>query len=143
MIVDRKSVLRHCEEMFRCFLLAIQESTSLKELHMELPPRGGPSSLALKNMLTHTQSLRSLSLPIPPRHIDVAAAESGFQKNTTLRELTLDFSRVAATVSPILTSLRDHPLLRRLCLRGHVMDLTGLQRHLQNHDIHICMEAYL
>jgi Ran GTPase-activating protein (RanGAP) involved in mRNA processing and transport len=30
-------------------------------------------------------------------------------------------------VSPILTSLRDHPLLRRLCVRGPVVDLTGLE----------------
>jgi hypothetical protein len=42
-----------------CFLPAIQESTSLKELHMELPLQGGPSNLAFENMLTHTQSLRS------------------------------------------------------------------------------------
>jgi Ran GTPase-activating protein (RanGAP) involved in mRNA processing and transport len=30
-------------------------------------------------------------------------------------------------VPPILTSLRDHPLVRRLCLRGNGMDLTGLE----------------
>jgi hypothetical protein len=125
-IDERKSVLLHCEEMFCCFLPAIQGSTSLKELHMELPPRGGPFSLAVKKILMYTQSLRSLSLR-PPRHIDVAAAESGLKKNTTLRELTLEYSRGAATVSPILTSLRDHPLLRRLYLSGHVVNLDGLE----------------
>jgi hypothetical protein len=115
------------EEMFCCFLPAIQESTSLKELHIDFPLIGGPSNLTLENMLTHTQSLRSLSLRIPPRHIDVAAARSGLQKNTTLRELTLVFSRGGVTnVSAILISLRDHPLLRRLYLPGHVVDLTGL-----------------
>jgi hypothetical protein len=31
------------------------------------------------------------------------------------------------TVSPISSSLRDHSFLRRLCLRGHVVDLTGLE----------------
>jgi Ran GTPase-activating protein (RanGAP) involved in mRNA processing and transport len=118
---------RSREEIFSCIMLAIQESTSLKELHMELPSRGGPSNLALENMLTHTQSLRSLSLRIPPGHIDVAAVESGLKKNTTVRELTLEFSWGAATVPSILTSLRDHPLLRRLCLRGHALDLTGLE----------------
>jgi hypothetical protein len=54
--------MQHCEEMVCCFLPAIQESTSLKELHIALPPRSRPSNLALENMLTHTQSLRSLSL---------------------------------------------------------------------------------
>jgi hypothetical protein len=47
------------------------------------------------------------------------------------------------TVSSILTSVRDHPLLRRLCLRGRAVDLTGLETLLLNdtskiteHDIH-------
>jgi hypothetical protein len=38
---------------------------------------------------------------------------------------TLDFSPDATNVSPILTSLRDHP--RRLCLTGQGVDLTGLE----------------
>jgi hypothetical protein len=42
------------EEMLCIFLPAIQESTSLKELHMILPPLAGLSSLAFENMLTHT-----------------------------------------------------------------------------------------
>jgi hypothetical protein len=56
------SVLRHREEIVCCLLSAFQKSTSLKELSMELPLIGGPSNLALENMLTHTQSLQSLSL---------------------------------------------------------------------------------
>jgi hypothetical protein len=123
-------LLRLREEILCCFLPAIQESTSLKELHMELPAIGGPSNLALENMLTHTQSLRSLSLVCPVgalEDIAVAATQSGLKKNTTLREFTLNFSYSATTdVSPILTSLRDHPLLRRLCFDGDVRDLTGL-----------------
>jgi hypothetical protein len=118
------------EEMLCCFLPAIQESTSLKELQMELPSIGGPSNLALENMLAFTQSLQSLSLCYPDGLLeDIAVAEvfSGLKKNTTLRELTLQFSRGATDVSPILTSLRDHPLLRRLCLREFRMDLTGLE----------------
>jgi hypothetical protein len=39
---DRESVLRHREEMFCCFLHAFQESTSLKELDMELPSERVP-----------------------------------------------------------------------------------------------------
>jgi Ran GTPase-activating protein (RanGAP) involved in mRNA processing and transport len=131
-LYDRELVLGHREEMFSCFLAAIQESTSLKELNMELPSRGRPSDQALENMLTHTQSLRSLTLRIPPRYIDVAAVQSGLKKNATLRELTLECSPGAATISPILTTLRDHPLLRRLCLRGHVVNLTGLEILLQS-----------
>jgi hypothetical protein len=122
---------RRCEEILCCFLPAIQESTSLKELHMELPRIGGLSYLVLENMLTHTQSLRSLTLVYPVdllEDIDVAAARSGLRKNTTIRELTLELSRGATTpVPPILASLRDHPLLQRLCVLGHVVNLTGLE----------------
>jgi hypothetical protein len=110
--------LQQREEMFCCFLAAIQESTSLKELDIDSPREGdGPSNLALRNMLTHTQSLRSLRLRCPDG-LAVAAARSGLKKNTTLRELTLAFPR-GTTISPILLSVHDHPLLRRLCLRGY------------------------
>ncbi len=84
-------------------------------------------------MLTHTQSLRSLSLIYPTgllEDVAVAAVSSGLKKNTTLRELTLKCClRKARTsiLAPILTSLHDHPLLRRLCLRGYVTNLTGLE----------------
>jgi Leucine-rich repeat (LRR) protein len=119
--------LRHHEETLCCFLAGIQESTSLKVLDINLPPTGGPSNLALESMLAHTQSLRSLSLIYPyEEDIDVAAASSGLKKNTTLRELTLEVSE-GKTVSSILTSLHDHPVLRRLCFRGHAIDLTGLE----------------
>jgi Ran GTPase-activating protein (RanGAP) involved in mRNA processing and transport len=105
---------------------------------MVLPPRGGPSSLALENMLTHTQSLRSLSLRIPPKHIVGAAVSSGLKKNNSLQELTLEVSPGATILSPILTSLRDHPLLRRLCLRGgHGIDLTGLETVLLSDTVKI------
>jgi hypothetical protein len=128
----REFVLRHREERLCCFLPAFQESTSLKELHMELPFVGAPFKLAFEKMLTHTKSLRSLSLICPLGRLDdtaLAAALSGLEKNITLRELTLEFSwgEGATTVSPILTSLRDHPLLRRSCLRGYVTDLDGLE----------------
>jgi Leucine-rich repeat (LRR) protein len=117
--------LQLCQEMLLCcFLPAIQESTSLKELHISLPLIGRPSTLALENMLKHTQSLRSLSLMCPVG----AAARSGLKKNTTLRELTLEVSHGAtATVSPILTSLQNHPHLRKLRLCGVEVDLTGLE----------------
>jgi hypothetical protein len=75
-------------------------------------------------MLTHTQSLRSLSLVyplgLPVKGIAVAVARSGLKNNITLRELTLDFSR-SMTTSSILTSLREHPLPRRLCLKESVV----------------------
>jgi Ran GTPase-activating protein (RanGAP) involved in mRNA processing and transport len=128
-VLQHAEEMKHCEEMVCCFLPAFQGSTSLKELHIELPIRCGPSSLAFENMLTHTQSLQTLSLSCPSGlgDIAVAAAGSGLQNNTTLRELTLNYPPDAANVSPILTSLRDHPLLRKLCLRGHMEDLTGLE----------------
>jgi hypothetical protein len=128
----------NCEEILRCFLRSFQESTSLKELHMDLPLIGGPSNLAFESMLTHTKSLRSLSLicsigRLRVGDITVAAAGSGLKKNTTLRELKLQiFSEgvgwgPTTDISSIFTSLRDHPLLRRLCLLGYVTDLTGLE----------------
>jgi hypothetical protein len=82
--------------------------------------------MALENILTHTQSLRSLTLT--GEDSAVAAALSGLRKNTSLRELTLDFPWGATPeVDSLLTSLRDHPLLRRLCLRGPGVNLTGLE----------------
>jgi hypothetical protein len=86
---------------------------------MELPRRGGPSKLAFENMLTHTKSLRSVSLTFPyglPEDWAIAAASSGLKKNTTLRELTLVVPQGATTVSSLFTSLRDHPLLKSLSL---------------------------
>jgi hypothetical protein len=90
---DGPRALQQRDEMLCCFLPAFQESSSLKELDMRFPLIGGPSNLALENMLTHTQSLRSLRLLI---QIDleekaVAAVRSGLKKNTTLREVTLHF----------------------------------------------------
>jgi Ran GTPase-activating protein (RanGAP) involved in mRNA processing and transport len=115
-----------CEEIFCCFLHAFQESTSLKELHINFPASGGgPSRLALENMLTHTQSLRSLSLCCPDDW--TAAASSGLRKNTSLRELKVDCLLEPTAINPILTSLRDHPHLRKLCLRGHADKLSGLE----------------
>jgi hypothetical protein len=102
----------------------------MSDVHIELPFRGGPSNLALDKMLAHTQSLRSLTLDskgILLEDMAVAAIRSGSKKNTALRELTLDFPRVATSVSPILTSLRDHPLLQRLYLCGRTVDLAGLE----------------
>jgi hypothetical protein len=128
-IVDDE-VLQQREAMLCSFLPAFQESTSLEELNIKFPLQGGPSYLALENMLAHTQSLRSLTLICldwPLENLFVAAAQSGLKKNTTLRELTLDSSRAATAASPILTCLSDHPLLRRLCLRGYGVYLTGLE----------------
>jgi hypothetical protein len=85
--------LRHHEEILFCFLAGIQESTSLKVLNINLPPTGGPSTLALESMLAHTQSLRSLSLIYPYEEgIDVAAASSGLKKNHSTRAHTGSFA---------------------------------------------------
>jgi Ran GTPase-activating protein (RanGAP) involved in mRNA processing and transport len=123
------------KEMLCCFLPAFQESTSLKKLHMGLPRVGGPYLSALEDMLTHTKSLQSLSLIYRDGLLEetvVAAARSGLEKNTTLRELTLEFSEAGTTVYPILISLSDHPLLQRLRLCGSGVDLTGLHTLLQS-----------
>jgi Ran GTPase-activating protein (RanGAP) involved in mRNA processing and transport len=125
------------EDMVCSFLLAFQESTSLKELQMELifrqtskvsGPSGSKTNLAFEHMLTHTQSLRYLHLNFPNGLgiINLAATRSGLEKNTSLRELTLDFEN-GTTIVSIFTSLCDHPLLRRLCLRGYGIDLSGLE----------------
>jgi hypothetical protein len=129
--------LQQREEMLSCFLSAFQESTSLKELDMELPPIGGLSDLLFEDMLACTESLQHLILShriCPLEDLAVAAACSGLKKNTTLRKITLEFSQDAATLSPVLTSLHDHPLLRRLCLRKHVDDLTGLDTLLRSEN---------
>jgi Ran GTPase-activating protein (RanGAP) involved in mRNA processing and transport len=82
--------------------------------------------------------LRFLTLIICPiglledEDMTAAAARSELKKNTALRELTLEIPRGATSVSPILTSLSDHPLLQRLCLCGEVVDLNGLATVLQS-----------
>ena len=79
-----------------CFLPAFQESMSLKKLDINFPPNIRAYSLAFEKMLTHTQTLRSLSLSCPNGTLEdraVAAASSGLKKNITLREFTLEFSR--------------------------------------------------
>jgi Leucine-rich repeat (LRR) protein len=128
LMMGQRAMQQH-EEMLCCFLPAIQESTSIKELDISFPRVGGSSNLGFENMLTHTQSLQSLRLWVGGQLEDmaVAAAQSGLKKNTTLRELTLEVLQGATTVSPILTSLRDHPRLQRLCLRGWVANLNGLE----------------
>jgi hypothetical protein len=145
-VMTKYEVLQQAEDMLRCLLNAIQESTSLKELHIDFPVTGGPPNPALENMLTHTQSLRSLSLYLRDDSLEnkvVAAASSGLKKNTTLRELTLDFLWEPKAFNPILTSLRNHPYLRRLCLRGHVEDLTGLDTLLLSNNSKITeLEIY-
>jgi Ran GTPase-activating protein (RanGAP) involved in mRNA processing and transport len=121
-------VLKQDEEITCNFLSAFQESTSLKELHIKFSLIGGPSNLALENMLTYTQSLQTLTLVCPEGLLAVTAAYSGLKNNTTLQELKLISLRGATTdVSPILTSLCEHPLLRRLSMCGDAMNLTGLE----------------
>jgi hypothetical protein len=84
-LIQNARELEQHEEILCCFLPAFQASTSLKELHMELPIQGGPSNLALENMLAHPQSLRSLRVvfPVgPPEDMAMAAVRSGFKKKT-------------------------------------------------------------
>jgi hypothetical protein len=128
--ISLHGTIREAEEIICCFLRAIQESTSLKELDINFPLIGELSILVLENMLTSTRTLRSLKLCHPDGLLEdmaVAAASSGLEKNTSLRELTVLFSRGATPVSPILSSVCDHPHLERLCLRGFVGNLTGLE----------------
>jgi hypothetical protein len=78
-----KGEVGQCEEIICCFLHAIQESTSLKELHISFPVTDGPSTLALENMLMHTQSLRSFILSTAGRQLEdraVAAVSSGLKR---------------------------------------------------------------
>jgi hypothetical protein len=89
--------------MLGYFLPVFQESTSLKELDIHFPLIGRLSNMALENMLTYTQSLRYLSLILPVGQLEdtlVAAAALGLKKNTTLRELTLEFSQGASDYLP-------------------------------------------
>jgi hypothetical protein len=127
--------LTYSDDIACCLLHAIQESVAIKELHIKLPCGDGPSHLAFENMLTHTQNIRSLRLHSMGRRSEdmaVAALLSGLKKNISLRELTLEFSLSATSLSPILTSLCDHPHLRKLCLVGSSIDLTHLETVLRS-----------
>jgi hypothetical protein len=56
LVADHHRLRRQCPKILCCFLPAIQERSSLKELNINFPLIGRPSHLALKNILTHTQS---------------------------------------------------------------------------------------
>jgi hypothetical protein len=98
--------MRENEEIICCFLLAFQESTSLKMLHINFPVTdGGPSHLALENMLTNTQSLRSLKLCRPYDQLAETAVEAAVAsglKNNTIYESSRWNSRRMQRLSPLL-----------------------------------------
>jgi hypothetical protein len=129
--------LEQGEEMWCCFLPALQESTSLQELQ---------NNLALENVLTHTQSSWSLTLTSPDGPLEdwsVAAASSGLKKNTTLREPTLEVSQGATTVvSQSSTSLPDYPLLRRLCVDLNELEAVLLSDNSQISKLEIQTWSY-
>jgi Ran GTPase-activating protein (RanGAP) involved in mRNA processing and transport len=126
---DRES--EQCQKMLCYFLPAFQESTSLKELQMQLPIIGdGPSNLAFQSMLAHTKSLQALTIIYPDNRFyetDATVFRSGLEMNTSLRELTLTFVQCEETVPTMLNSICNHPLLGRLWLNGTGVDLTGLE----------------
>jgi Ran GTPase-activating protein (RanGAP) involved in mRNA processing and transport len=123
------------QDIFTCFLRAMQDSTSLLKLEMNFSVAlGGPSKLAIESMLKHSKSLRSLTLICQMRELtDIlvaagAAAKSELKKNITLRELTLEIPKNSAfSETPTLSIIRYLPQLRKLRLNGCVMNLTGLE----------------
>jgi hypothetical protein len=134
-------LLQECEETFYCFLLAFQESTSLKELSICFPVIGGLSNLALE-----TQSLWSICLRLLDgllEDIAIAAASSGMKNTTNLRELALEGGEHATALSlsylsQYTRSSSPSKAMFASCLRGYAVDRTELEtfvakRQFQNH----------
>jgi Ran GTPase-activating protein (RanGAP) involved in mRNA processing and transport len=114
------------QRVLSCFLLALKEKASLKELSLH-DLKLGSASQVLEKLLMDTQSLQKLQLNCSWQldQEERAKVQSGLAKNTTLQAITL-----AATLPRILQSLRNHPRLKTLNLS--VGDLTGLDALLQD-----------
>jgi hypothetical protein len=81
----------------------------------------GPASEAFENLLTRTQTLRSLNVDLegcpPLAEEETTAIASGFSKNTTLQKIKLvDWQE--ASLAPVLAALQDHPVLEILHVGG-------------------------
>jgi hypothetical protein len=102
------------------FIKAIGQSTSVKELNlMNLGLESASESF--ENLLTRTKTLRHLRVDLkrqePLKEAATAAIASGFSKNSTLHEINLlDWQETS--LIPVLTALRDHPVLQKLQVEG-------------------------
>jgi hypothetical protein len=102
------------------FIEAIGQSTSVQGLRL-MNLGLGSASASFENLLTQTKTLRHLRVDLekqwPLTEAETAAIASGFSKNSTLREIVLvDWQETGLT--PVLTALRDHPMLEKLQVDG-------------------------
>jgi Ran GTPase-activating protein (RanGAP) involved in mRNA processing and transport len=102
------------------FFEAIGQSNSMKEFKLTCPYLG-PDCKSFENLLTRTKTLRYLQVDLkgrgPKDEAETAAIASGFCKNTTLREIVLVYWQETSLI-PVLTALRDHPVLEKLHVVG-------------------------
>jgi Ran GTPase-activating protein (RanGAP) involved in mRNA processing and transport len=128
---------RFHQQFFSTFIEAIGQSTSVTHLNVRELGFETASSESLENLLTRTTTLRLLKVDLkrkgPLEEAATAAIASGFSKNTTLREIALTHWQ-ETTFTPVLTALRDHPVLQKLHVEGFssLAGITALLRGKQS-----------
>jgi Ran GTPase-activating protein (RanGAP) involved in mRNA processing and transport len=124
LVLDHNSFHR---QFLSIFIEAVGQSNSVKELNLTCPGFGTASE-SFENLLTRTKTLRHLRVDLkrrgPLEEEETAAIASGFSKNTTLREIVL-IEWQETSLIPVLTALRDHPVLEKLHVLG-ITSFTGL-----------------
>jgi Ran GTPase-activating protein (RanGAP) involved in mRNA processing and transport len=123
------------QQSLSTFIKAIGQSTSVQEL--SLTNLGLESaSKSFEYLLTRTKSLRRLRVDLkgrgPFQEVATAAIASGFSKNTTLREIEL-YAWQQTGLIPVLTALKDHPVLEKLHLVGY-LSLAGMDSLLRGNN---------
>jgi hypothetical protein len=109
------------QQFLSSFIEAIGQSNSVTELDL-VNLDFGTASESFENLLTRTKILRHLRVDLreqePLKAKETAAIiASGFSKNATLREIELvDWGETG--LAPVLTALRDHPVLEKLLVWG-------------------------
>jgi hypothetical protein len=115
------------QRVISILLTSLQVSSSLKKLSVVNIQLHQSASQAFESLLTHTKSLQKLQLKgwrgVNPEELEML--QSGFSKNTPLRELTL-ISWSGTNLTAVLTSLRDHPLLQKLSSAACIEERIGL-----------------
>jgi Ran GTPase-activating protein (RanGAP) involved in mRNA processing and transport len=112
---------RFHQQFLSTFIDAIGQSNSVNELNL-MNLDLGTASASFENLLTKTKTLRYLQVGLERQEpleeaATAAIIASSFSKNATLRQIVLvDWEGIS--LIPVLTALRDHPVLEELYVLG-------------------------
>jgi Ran GTPase-activating protein (RanGAP) involved in mRNA processing and transport len=114
-------------QVLSTFIEAVGQSSYINELNLVCPGLGAASK-SFENLLTRTKTLRYLRFEwkgrAPVKKAAMGAIVSAFSKNTSLRTIVL-VEWQEAILAPVLTALRDHPVLESLQVEG-LSSFTGI-----------------